>query len=163
VLPNAIQTSAPINPGNSGGALVNLNGDVVGIPTLAATDPELGGTAPGIGFAIPSSVVTDIAGQIVQHGHVTASHRAYLGVELASGATSGAVVVSVQPGGPAAHAGIRSGYTITSINHQSVASPSDLAAVIAMLQPGTIVTVGILKPNGAKSTVKVKLGQYPGS
>jgi putative serine protease PepD len=56
VLPDVIQASAPINPGNSGGALVDLQGQVVGIPILAATDPELGGgAAPGIGFAIPSS------------------------------------------------------------------------------------------------------------
>jgi S1-C subfamily serine protease len=72
VLPDAIQTSAPINPGNSGGALVNLEGQVVGIPTLAATDPELGGgAAPGIGFAIPSSLLLDTAGQIVRYGHVS--------------------------------------------------------------------------------------------
>jgi S1-C subfamily serine protease len=74
-LPNVVQTSAPINPGDSGGALVNLEGQVVGIPTLAATDPELGGSAPGIGFAIPSALVTDIATQLVEHGHVAASQR----------------------------------------------------------------------------------------
>ena len=102
VLPNVIQTSAAINPGNSGGALVNLQGDVVGVPTLAATDPELGGAAAGIGFAIPSSLVSDIAGQIVAHGHVVDSHRAFLGVTLATGLVSGAVVVSVQPGGESA-------------------------------------------------------------
>jgi putative serine protease PepD len=56
-LHNVIQTSAPINPGNSGGALVDLNGDVVGIPTLGLSDPMLGGAAVGIGFAIPSSTV----------------------------------------------------------------------------------------------------------
>src|SRR5205807_9346381 len=55
-LPTAIQTTAAINPGNSGGALISLNEQVVGIPTLAATDPQLGGgAAPGIGFAIPSN------------------------------------------------------------------------------------------------------------
>lgn len=73
VLPNVIQTSAPINPGNSGGALVDLQGKVVGIPTLAATDPQLGGAAVGIGFAIPSSLVIDIARRIVAHGLVPAS------------------------------------------------------------------------------------------
>ena len=63
---SVIQTSAAINPGNSGGALVNLSGDVVGIPTLTALDPELGGTqAPGIGFAIPSAVVKQIATRII--------------------------------------------------------------------------------------------------
>jgi putative serine protease PepD len=64
-LPSVIQTSAEINPGNSGGALVDIQGRVIGIPTLAAIDPELGGSAPGIGFAIPSDLVLDVAGQIV--------------------------------------------------------------------------------------------------
>jgi S1-C subfamily serine protease len=71
-LPNVIQTSAEINPGNSGGALVDLAGNVVGVPTLAALDPEFGDTAaPGIGFAIPSDVVVDVAGQLIATGHVT--------------------------------------------------------------------------------------------
>jgi len=68
-LHGAIQTSAEINPGNSGGALVNLQGQVIGIPTLAATDPQLGaGAAPGIGFAIPSNTVHDVATQLVNQG-----------------------------------------------------------------------------------------------
>jgi S1-C subfamily serine protease len=70
-LPDVIQTSAEINPGNSGGALVDLAGEVVGIPTLTALDPELGNTAAaGIGFAIPSNVVVDVAGQLIAHGRV---------------------------------------------------------------------------------------------
>ena len=70
-LPNVIQTSAEINPGNSGGALVNLAGEVVGIPTLAAVDPEFNDTpAPGIGFAIPSHVVVDVADQLIASGRV---------------------------------------------------------------------------------------------
>ena len=71
-LSNVIQTSAEINPGNSGGALVDLTGSVVGIPTLTALDPQLGDTAaPGIGFAIPSNVAIDVAGQLIATGHVT--------------------------------------------------------------------------------------------
>ena len=163
VLPNVIQTSATINPGNSGGALVNLQGDVVGVPTLAATDPELGGAAAGIGFAIPSSLVSDIAGQIVAHGHVVYSHRAFLGVTLATGLVSGAAVVSVQPGGPAARAGITPGVVITSIDGQGITSPTDVAEVLATLRPGQTVRVGVLKPSGASATVRVTLGQYPGS
>jgi putative serine protease PepD len=70
-LPNVIQTSAEINPGNSGGALVDLAGDVVGIPTLAALDPEFGNTAAaGIGFAIPSNDVVAAAGQLIAKGRV---------------------------------------------------------------------------------------------
>jgi putative serine protease PepD len=70
-LKGVVQTSAAINPGNSGGALVNLEGQVVGIPTLTATDPQIGGTAPGIGFAIPSSTVTSVAQQLIATGQVT--------------------------------------------------------------------------------------------
>ena len=70
-LPNLIQTSAEINPGNSGGALVDLAGEVVGIPTLAALDPEFGNApASGIGFAIPSRVVVDVANQLIANGRV---------------------------------------------------------------------------------------------
>jgi S1-C subfamily serine protease len=70
-LPNVIQTSAEINPGNSGGALVDLAGDVVGIPTLTALDPEFSNTpAAGIGFAIPSNDAVDVAGQLIASGHV---------------------------------------------------------------------------------------------
>jgi putative serine protease PepD len=65
-LNSAIQTSAAINPGNSGGALVNLSNQVIGIPTLAATDPQLGGgAAPGIGFAIASNTVRQVANQLI--------------------------------------------------------------------------------------------------
>jgi S1-C subfamily serine protease len=66
VLPNVIQTSAEINPGNSGGALVNLQSQIIGIPTLAALDPQLGGgQAPGIGFAIPSNTAHDVATRLI--------------------------------------------------------------------------------------------------
>ncbi len=162
VLPNVIQTSAPINPGNSGGALVDLQGKVVGIPTLAATDPQLGGAAAGIGFAIPSSLVTDIAGQLVKYGHVVNSHRAYLGVQLATGLSSGAVVATVQSGGPAAKTGIVAGDVIESINGQQANSPSDVTGVLAALKPGQTVPVQITKSDGSQSTVNVTLGEYPG-
>jgi putative serine protease PepD len=164
VLPDAIQTSAPINPGNSGGALVDLQGQVVGIPTLAATDPELGGgAAPGIGFAIPSSLLVNIAGQIVRHGHVIDSHRAFLGVKLATAPVNGAAVASVQRVGPTARAGIVPGDVITSIDGQPITSPVDVATVLATVAPGRVVTVGITKPDGSSTTVRVRLGQYPGS
>ena len=73
-LPDVIQTSAEINPGNSGGALVDLAGNVVGIPTLTALDPEFSNTpAAGIGFAIPSNTVVDVAGQLIAKGRVTST------------------------------------------------------------------------------------------
>jgi putative serine protease PepD len=68
ILSSVIQTSAAINPGNSGGALVDMSGDVIGIPTLAAIDPAMGAEAPGIGFAIDSNVVHQVADSLVRSG-----------------------------------------------------------------------------------------------
>jgi S1-C subfamily serine protease len=87
-LPFVIQTSAAINPRELRRRARRHRGPVIGVPTLAATDPQLGGSAPGIGFAIPSNLVTDIAGQILAHGSVVSSHRAFLGVRV--GETNGA-------------------------------------------------------------------------
>src|SRR5450432_2085478 len=80
---NAIQTDAAINPGNSGGALVDSQGNLVGIPTLTAIDPEFNTPANGVGFAIPSNRVNYIVPQIIQDGKVTHSGRAALGVSVA--------------------------------------------------------------------------------
>jgi putative serine protease PepD len=162
VLPDVIQTSAPINPGNSGGALVNLRGQVVGIPTLAATDPQLGGgAAPGIGFAIPSTIVKDIAGQIVKHGHVVNSHRAYLGVKLAGGLNGGAIVVAVQRGGPAAKAGIIPGDAITALAGKPIAGPDQVVLALAKRKPGQTIKIVLRKADGSRKTVSAKLGEYP--
>ena len=161
-LPNVIQTSAPINPGNSGGALVDLQGQVIGIPTLAATDPELGGTAPGLGFAIPSNTVRDIAAQLIDQGKVTNSHRAYLGVQLGTTTSGGVLVVQVQPGGPAAKAGIAAGELLAAVNGTATPDQATLADVLAGLQPGQTVTVAVIRPDGTRHAVRVTLGQYPG-
>jgi S1-C subfamily serine protease len=81
-LPSVIQTSAPINPGNSGGALVDATGSVIGVPTLAAIDPEMGSAADGIGFAIASNTVRKVASELIAHGRVQHSARVPLGLEL---------------------------------------------------------------------------------
>jgi S1-C subfamily serine protease len=162
-LPNVIQTSAAINPGNSGGALVNLQGQVIGIPTLAATDPELGGSAaPGIGFAVPSNTVRDIATQLISQGKVTNSRRAWLGVEVAATTSGGLLVTKVQAGGPAAKAGIRAGELITAVGGTATPDPATLADVLAGLDPGQAVTVAVARPDGAKQTLRITLGQFPG-
>jgi putative serine protease PepD len=162
-LPNVIQTSAAINPGNSGGALVNLQGQVIGIPTLAATDPDLGGNAaPGIGFAIPGNTVRDIATQLITQGKVTNSHRAWLGVEVAATTGGGLLVAEVQAGSPAAKAGIRAGELISAVDGTATPDPATLADVLAGLQPGQSVTVALARPGGARQTVRVTLGQVPG-
>jgi S1-C subfamily serine protease len=161
---NMVQTSAAINPGNSGGALVNLDGQVVGIPTLAATDPNMGGgAAPGIGFAIPSSLVTTVAGQVVKKGKVTDSGRAALGITSrtvlgSSYQPDGVAVVDVNDGGAAQKAGIQSGDIITQINGTDVPTMVALAEQLAALKPGDKVSVAYTR-NGAENTVEVTLGE----
>jgi putative serine protease PepD len=163
-LPDLIQTSAQINPGNSGGALVDLSGHVIGIPTLAAIDPENQQQASGIGFAIPSNTVKSIAGQLISDGHVVRSNRAYLGVRLATLRSGGGVLVSsVTANGPAASAGLVAGDTITTIDGHPIQSIEDIFVTLADLKPGDKVTLGIRTPRGNKATVTVTLGQYPGS
>ena len=163
-----IQTSAAINPGNSGGALADLADQVVGIPTLAATDQQLGGAAPGIGFAIPSNIVTDIAAQIIKTGHVANSHRAALGVSVQTvtgpdGQPAGAGIAAVTPGGPAAKAGLQAGDVITAVNGTATPDTETLAAVLAGLQPGQQVSVSVTRPDGRTATASLTLGQLPGS
>jgi putative serine protease PepD len=163
-LPLMIQTSAAINPGNSGGALADLQGRVIGIPTLAATDPELGGTAaPGIGFAIPSNLVKDIATQIIRFGHVTNSHRAYLGVQIGDTNGLGVYVQSVTAGGPAAKAGLVPGDVIRSVNGSATATVDDFTSVVAELKPGATIALAIDTQRGERKTVHLKLGEFPGS
>jgi putative serine protease PepD len=163
-LTDTIQTSAAINPGNSGGALVDLYGRVIGIPTLAATDTENDTTASGIGFAIPSNVVTDIASQIIKYGHVVNSHRPYLGVQIADtmGAT-GVYVSTVTAGGPADKAGIKVGDVITAINGTSTPTTGDLSTVVSNLKPGQKVTVKVTHQDGTNASLQLTIGTYPGT
>lgn len=179
-LPNAIQTSAPINPGNSGGALVNLNGQVVGIPTLEATDPQNnnGGAAQGIGFAVPSSRVTYIAHQIITTGRVEHTGRAYLGAVMTDASSlqqspffggstqqapvAGVYVQQVAAGGPAANAGLQAGDVIVKANGQSLATEDDLLVVLAHEKPGATLTLSVNR-NNSTVTLHVHLGELPAS
>jgi S1-C subfamily serine protease len=162
VIISAIQTSAAINPGNSGGALVDMAGQVIGIPTLAAVDPQMGGAATGIGFAIPSDTVTSIAGQLIASGKVTNSGRASLGITAqtvvdANGQPAGVGVLAVTPGGAAAQAGITAGDIITSLAGQPTDSVAALQSVLAAHKPGDRVQAQVAR-DGTTSTVTVTLG-----
>lgn len=163
-LGNMVQTSAPINPGNSGGALVNLNSEIIGIPTLAASDPGLEGSpAPGIGFAIPVSMVRTVADQIIKYGEVRDSGRAALGI---TGRTvldedyrpSGVAVVSVAEGGPAEKAGLRAGDIITKVGDTRITTITSLAEALASRRPGETVSVTVER-EGAGRVVRVVLGE----
>ena len=160
-LPDAIQTSAAINPGNSGGALVDLNGQVVGIPTLEATDPQLGGAAVDIGFAISSNRAKLVADQLIASGQVTSSGRAYLGVQLGD-TNQGVGVFSVVAGGPSDKAGMQAGDLILSIDGQDTPDSGTLAEIVATLHPGDVANVEVQHQNGTKATLNVTLGEMPG-
>ncbi|GAA2992337.1 trypsin-like peptidase domain-containing protein [Streptosporangium longisporum] len=164
----AIQTSAPINPGNSGGALVNLSGEVIGVPTLTAVNPELDNAqAPGIGFAIPSNTVKDIAAQIVKDGRVTNTRRATLGVVVRTvidmnGQPAGVGVVRVLKNSGAERAGLKAGDLIVSIDGRPTPATQDLSTILATLRPGEDAKVEILRPDGNRSTVAVPLEELSG-
>ncbi|MEV4443538.1 trypsin-like peptidase domain-containing protein [Streptomyces sp. NPDC049577] len=161
---NMVQTSAAINPGNSGGALVNLAGQVIGIPTLAAVDPELGeGAAPGIGFAIPAATVTRIADQIIKSGRVTDSGRAALGITGrtivgADFAPAGVAIVSVEKDGPAEKAGLRAGDIVTRVDQTPISTMQSLAEALAGLRPGDRAEVTYVR-DGTERTATVTLGE----
>ncbi|CAL9601308.1 hypothetical protein SUDANB105_05430 [Streptomyces sp. enrichment culture] len=163
-LANMVQTSAAINPGNSGGALVDLRGEVVGIPTLAAADPRVGnGAVAGIGFAIPASTVKTVAGQIVEQGRVTHSGRAALGITGrtlvdADYQAVGVAVVEVQRDGAADEAGIQPGDVITGLGDTDVTTITSLAEALAARQPGDRTTV-TFRRGGAERTADVTLGE----
>ncbi|MGW0859713.1 S1C family serine protease [Streptomyces sp. NPDC002690] len=163
-LANMVQTSAAINPGNSGGALVDLESEVIGIPTLAATDPALGNSAaPGIGFAIPVSTVKTIADQIIDKGKVTDSGRAALDI---TGRTvvdddyqpAGVALVSVERGGAAYDAGMRVGDIVTKLGDTGVTTITSLAEALAAERPGEKVRVTYAR-GGATRTAEVTLGE----
>jgi putative serine protease PepD len=162
-IPDAIQTSAAINPGNSGGALVDLSGEVVGIPTLAAVSPEGGGAAPGIGFAISSDTVRRIAPQLAANGKVTDSGRAALGVAVTpvtdqEGEPAGLGVVEVTKGGPADEAGIRTGDVLVSVAGQATPTQQALAGALAGQKVGATVPVQVARDDST-STIQVTLGE----
>lgn len=161
---NMVQTSAAINPGNSGGALVDLDGQVIGIPTLAATDPDLGdGAAPGIGFAIPSSMVRTVADQIVRNGRVTDSGRAALGVSARTVLgddyrPAGVAIVEVQDDGAAAKAGLEAGDIITDLGGTPITTITSLSETLAAVEPGAKERVTYVR-NGDERTAEVTLGE----
>jgi serine protease Do len=164
---NLLQTSAAINPGNSGGPLLNLAGQVIGINTAVATGTQ-SEPAQGIGFAIPTSTVDQILPQLMAHGRVI---RPWLGVFIVTDTPSlaaayqlptshGVVVASVEPGSPAAQAGIQSGDVITAFDGTPVTSASGLQNLVHATHPGQVVSV-TLNRNGHVMTVSVTVGTEP--
>jgi serine protease Do len=160
-----IQTDASINPGNSGGALVDLDGDVVGINT-AISSPSGGNV--GIGFAIPINMARDVMDTLIKHGKVT---RGYLGVMLQNidpslekaldlKSTDGALVADVTSGGPADKAGFKRGDVILSYNGEPVKDTVQIRNEVAKGAPGSSAHVKVLR-DGQEVDMTVELAERP--
>ena len=164
-----IQVDAPINEGNSGGPLFDAQGQVIGVNT-AIYSPS--GGSVGIGFAIPSDLVKNVVDQLVAKGKVV---RGYLGVSAqpitkqvaqamqlptADPANDGALVASVVPDSPAAHAGLQPGDVITKVNGDTITGPGDLSADIANIAPGTSVDLNYVR-SGKSGDATVALQTLP--
>jgi putative serine protease PepD len=165
-LPDTIQTSAAINPGNSGGALVNLAGQIVGIPTLTAGDPTLGAAANGIGFAIPANTVKDITSQIITNGRVVNSHRADLGLRASTVVDStntpiGVLITAVTAGGPAASAGLTTGEVIVQFSSVRIRTTTDLSLALADSKPGEAISLTVITAAGPQRVVSATVGELP--
>ncbi|MCU5771570.1 serine endoprotease DegP [Erwiniaceae bacterium BAC15a-03b] len=160
---NFIQTDAAINRGNSGGALVNLNGELIGINT-AILAPDGGNI--GIGFAIPSNMVKNLTAQMVEYGQVKRGELGIMGTELNSelakamkvDAQRGAFVSQVLPDSSASKAGIKAGDVIVSVNQKPISSFSALRAQVGTLPVGSKMALGLLR-DGKPVTVNVELQQ----
>jgi len=162
VLNGLLQTTAPINPGNSGGALVDIEGRVVGIPTLSGSDsraPSQG--SRGIGFAINANQVTTVAVQLIAGGSVTHTGVAYLGVTTRTSTAGGAGVLSVGAASPAEKAGIKVGWTITAVGERGVPDTAGLSQALSIYRPGDRVRLSVTLADGTTRTISVTLGERP--
>ncbi len=160
-----LQTDAAINQGNSGGALINLNGELVGINSQILT--PTGGNV-GLGFAIPSNMARQVMDQLRSEGKVSRSQlgvtvqniTADIAASLKLADVSGALVSGVQPGSPAARAGLRQGDVIVSLDGEKLADNNSLRNRIAGTKPGSKVAVEVLR-DGRKETLYATLELKP--
>jgi len=159
-----LQTDAPINQGNSGGALVNTNGEFIGVNSQILSS---GGGNIGIGFAIPSNMARSVMDQLVKDGKV---RRGQLGItvsrvtsdlaqSLGMSEAKGVIVNSVRPGSAAERAGIRQGDVITAINDTSVNDTNAFRNRVASNPPGAQVTLTILRGN-REQKIQATLGEF---
>jgi serine protease DegQ len=162
---NFIQTDAAINQGNSGGALVDSNGNLIGINSAILS--RSGGSI-GIGFAIPTSLARQVLDQIIQTGSVT---RGWIGVEVQDLTTDlaqsfrlssakGALIAGVLPDSPAEKAGIKRGDVLLTVEGKPVTDSSGMLNLIAGLDPGKSANLTVMR-NQTEVQVKVKVGRRP--
>jgi putative serine protease PepD len=150
---DSIQTDAAINHGNSGGPLLDSSGRVIGVNTQIKSDS---GGNEGVGFAVPSATIKSVVSQILATGQ---AEHAYLGVQLDSTA-SNARLASVQPGTPAARAGLQAGDVITAINGKTITSTNGVQSAISSKRPGDKISLTYTR-DGQSHTVELTLAKRP--
>ena len=169
-LEDMLQTDAAINPGNSGGPLIWIAAkQVVGMNTLVEVDPQTQTLAQGLGFAVSSNTIRDIANELIKKGEVV---RGYIGIyylpvtqrqaislNLPSG-TTGVSVDTVVSGSPAAQAGLKPGDIITKVNDQQIDQDHPLTSIMAKTRPGDKVKLTVIR-NGQTQVVELTLGRAP--
>ncbi|MEX0654998.1 MAG: trypsin-like peptidase domain-containing protein [Phycisphaeraceae bacterium] len=167
---NFIQTDAAINPGNSGGPLTNIYGEAVGMNTAIASrspNPMQAGFV-GLGFAIPVTMVQEVADQLIETGEV---QRGYLGIFIDDldermaetfnfDGDDGVLVVEPIEGGPGEAAGLEAGDIVTHVNETRVRSADQLRNMVARIRPGSTVELTLFR-NGETQTVEVELERLP--
>ncbi|SFW24448.1 Do family serine endopeptidase [Nitrosovibrio sp. Nv17] len=162
---NFIQTDAAINPGNSGGALVDTDGNLIGINTAIVS--RSGGSL-GIGFAITTGVARQIMEQIIQTGGVT---RGWVGVEVQDltpelaesfkrSTTQGALIAGVLKSGPADRAGVKPGDILVAVEGKAVTDSAGMLDLVAALRPGEVANITVVR-NQAEKSIEIKVGKRP--
>jgi S1-C subfamily serine protease len=164
-LVSMIQTSAQLNPGNSGGALVNLDGQLIGIPTLEATNSETNSAANGVGYAISSNRMEYVVRQLIASGKLTNSGQGFLGIETQDLRGQNGIGVAgftndANGKSPAQSAGLQAGDIITAVNGQAISTSDDLAGIVLADAPGAKISVTVDR-NGSSVIVSVTLGERP--
>jgi S1-C subfamily serine protease len=159
-----LQTDAAINPGNSGGPLANAEGDVIGIVSMKTVSTgESGVSASGLGFAIPSNVVSKVANELIQYGYYK---WPWLGIGFSSNVSNGLptqtqtlTIEQVDPNGPSAGK-LQAGDVIETWNGKPVLNYYELVGDVSGAQPGQTVTIGVIR-DGREVNVRVTLGTEP--
>ncbi|HET8997721.1 MAG TPA: PDZ domain-containing protein, partial [Acetobacteraceae bacterium] len=148
-----LQLDAPINPGNSGGPIFDMNGEVIGVST-AIVSPS--GGSVGIGFAIPSDTVRRTVAELLAHGTIA---RGWLGVAIED-STAGVRIASIEPGGPAAHSGLRPGDVVVAIDGERINSSRGLIRAVAATPPGGTARLTVHR-DGHVVDLPVTVGRRP--
>jgi serine protease Do len=151
---NFLQLDAPINPGNSGGPIFNMDGQVIGVST-AIVSPS--GGSVGVGFAIPSEIVSSVVSNLLAHGTIV---RGWLGVSVEDLDKGGVIIAGVEHDGPALHAGVHPGDQVLALNGDHIDTARSLIRAVAAVAPGNVVRLTVRR-QGHEVELPIAIGRRP--